>query len=96
MLNSENQAQGNTEAFQRCEWSCAGAEMYLRDVSSYGLAQDASTQVTFQQVAEAARQQKETALGYLLQDGTVITAPNAGQKRVLHTGDRIIALADQA
>lgn len=73
----------------------AGAEMYLRDLSSYGLAQDGSMHVMFQEVAEAARQHKETALGYLLSDGTVISAPNAGHKQVLHAGDRIIALADQ-
>ena len=50
----------------------------------------------FSEVSEVARQYQETALGYVLQDGTVITAPSASQQQVLHAGDQIIALAEQA
>ena len=74
----------------------AGAEMYLRNPSRYNLAAGRDAPVTFSHVSEAARQQRETALGYILQDGTVISAPAANQKQNLKPGDQIIALADQA
>ncbi len=52
--------------------------------------------MTFSEVSEVARQHQETALGYVLQDGTVISAPSADQQQVMQAGDQIIALAEQA
>ena len=72
-----------------------GAEIYIRDPSYYRLDCDNSQPLAFADIAEAARQQKETALGYILRDGAVISAPHANDKQKLHIGDRIIALADQ-
>ena len=72
----------------------AGAEIYLRSPDKYSI--DAASQTAFADVAKRARQQKEIALGYLLQDGTVVTAPGSGHKQCLTAGDQIIVLADQA
>ncbi|KAL3157123.1 hypothetical protein ABBQ38_001368 [Trebouxia sp. C0009 RCD-2024] len=73
-----------------------GVEIYLRDPSRYSISQDHASPVIFADVAEAVRAQKETALGYLLQDGTVLTAPHADHKQVLKAGDQIIAFANYA
>lgn len=74
----------------------AGVEIYLRDPSRYSISQDQASPVSFADVAEAARARKETALGYLLQDGTVLTAPHADHKQALKAGDQIIAFANYA
>ena len=74
----------------------AGAEIYLRNLSHYGVSDGSEKPVLFSEVAEKARQHKETALGYIMQDGTVLSAPDAHHKQMLHVGDRVIALADQA
>ena len=68
----------------------------MRDPAKYSIPQDYASQVSFSEVQEAARGHKETALGYLLQDGTVMTAPNAEHKQALRAGDQIIAFADFA
>ena len=73
----------------------AGVEIYLRDPARYNIPQSQS-QVSFSDVQEAARGHKETAVGYLLQDGTALTAPHADHMQVLQPGDQIIALADGA
>ncbi|KAL0038546.1 hypothetical protein WJX77_010122 [Trebouxia sp. C0004] len=73
-----------------------GAEIYLRHPSRYNLPTNSNTPMTFSEVSEIARQHQETALGYVLQDGTVISAPSANQQQVLQAGDQIIALAEQA
>lgn len=74
----------------------AGAEIYLRNPARYQLPLDAGRPLTFSEVSEAARQHGETALGYILQDGTVISAPNPNHKQALHSDDQVIALAEQA
>ena len=74
----------------------AGAEIYLRNLTHYGISDGSERPVIFSEVAEKARQHKETALGYIMRDGTVLSAPDAHHKQMLHVGDRIIALADQA
>ncbi|KAL0031396.1 hypothetical protein WJX79_008726 [Trebouxia sp. C0005] len=73
-----------------------GAEIYLRHPSRYDLSTNSNQPVTFSEVSEVARQHQETAVGYVLQDGTVICAPSANQQQVLQAGDQIIALAEQA
>lgn len=75
---------------------CPGAEIYLRHPSRYDLSTNSNQPVTFSEVSEVARQHQETAVGYVLQDGTVICAPSANQQQVLQAGDQIIALAEQA
>ncbi len=75
---------------------CPGAEIYLRHPSRYNLSTNSDHPMTFSEVSEVARQHQETALGYVLQDGTVISAPSADQQQVLQAGDQIIALAEQA
>lgn len=75
---------------------CPGAEIYLRHPSRYNLSTNSNHPMTFSEVSEVARQHQETALGYVLQDGTVISAPSANQQQVLQAGDQIIALAEQA
>ena len=80
----------------KCGLSCnAGVEIYLRNPARYNIPQSHS-QVSFSDVQEAAREHKETAVGYLLQDGTVLTAPHADHMQVLQPGDQIIAFADYA
>lgn len=75
---------------------CLGAEIYLRHPSRYNLSTNSDRPMTFSEVSEVARQHQETALGYVLQDGTVISAPSANQQQVLQARDQIIALAEQA
>ena len=79
-----------------CDVILAGAEIYLRNPSRYHLPTEAGRPMTFFEVSEAARQHGETALGYILQDGSVISAPNANHKQALNFEDQIIALAEQA
>ena len=73
-----------------------GAEVYLKQPSRYGLDTSAKQAPTFAQVAEAVRLQGETAMGFVLPDGTVISAPHAKHQQPLALGDRIIVLADKA
>ncbi len=73
-----------------------GAEIYLRHPSRYNLSTNSDQPMTFSEVSEVVRRHQETALGYVLQDGTVISAPSANQQQVLQAGDQIIALAEQA
>ena len=73
-----------------------GAEVYLKQPSRYGLDTSAKQGPTFAQVAEAVRLQGETAMGFVLQDGTVISAPHAKHLQRLGLGDQIIVLADKA
>lgn len=81
---------------EKCRLPCnAGIEIYLRDPARYSIPQSQS-QVSFSDVQEAARGHNETAVGYLLQDGTVLTAPHAEHMQVLQPGDQIIAFADYA
>lgn len=72
--------------------------MYLRQPSKYGLGTDRSGKEppTFAHIAAVVRQQGETALGFVLKDGTVVTAPHARQQQHLGPGDQIIVLAGKA
>ena len=74
----------------------SGAEIYLRQPFRYQLEASGKAGPTFAQIAEAARQQQETALGFLLKNGTVVSAPHAGHQQHLGPGDRIIVLANKA
>lgn len=76
----------------------AGAEMYLRQLAQYGLGSDDSGGLvpTFAHVAEVVRGQGETALGFVLKDGTVVTAPHAKHQQRLSPGDQVIVLAGTA
>ena len=70
--------------------------MYLRLPARYSLDVSAKQVPTFAQVAEAVRQQGGTALGVVLSDGTVVTAPHAKHQQLLAPGDQVIVLANQA
>lgn len=77
---------------------CTGAEMYLRQPSKYALGSGLSGKQTptFAHIAGVVRQQGETALGFVLKDGTVVTAPHARHQQHLGPGDQIIVLAGTA
>lgn len=74
----------------------AGAEMYPTLPARYSLDVSAKQVPTCAQVAEAVRQQGETALGFVLSDGTVVIAPHAKHQQRLAPGDQVIVLANQA
>ena len=74
--------------------------MYLRQPSRYQLKGEgggpSGETPTFAHVAEAVRQQGETALGFVLENGSVVSAPHAKHQQKLGPGDQIIVLANQA
>ena len=74
----------------------AGAEMYLRKPAQYGLEASVKQAPTFAEVGEVVRQHGETALGFVLGDGTVVSAPHAKHQQHLVAGDQIIVLASKA
>ena len=74
----------------------AGAELYLRKPAQYGLDASVKQVPTFAQVGEMVRQQGETAVGFVLRDGTVVSAPHARHQQRLEAGDQIIVLAPKA
>ncbi len=69
----------------------AGSEIYLRKPSSYHLSPDQDC--SFEQLNELCRLRKETALGYIINDGGVQLNPLSSASHCFCSSDRVIVLA---
>ena len=69
----------------------AGSEIYLRKPSSYHLSPDQDC--SFEQLNELCRLRKETALGYIINDGGVQLNPLSSASHCFCSSDRVIVQA---
>lgn len=69
------------------------AEMYLRNPARFNIALDET--VTFAEVAEAARQLRQTAVGYVRKNGECVMVPDPSHTWTFQEGDKVVVFAEE-